>query len=672
MKTAHPIYASVWLPVPKRQLFTYLVPTDWKPLQPGELVKVPFGKRSIIGMIEGLSDSVSPEIKNLKSLDQRVASEFQLASPLLKLFRWVYHHYFASPGEILRSFFPPTLLKGEIKKSKRAQSMAPAVGLASVKNFSLIPSQQAAFERIKEGLGSFRAFLLQGITGSGKTEVYLKLCEELLPLGKSALVLVPEISLTPQIMARFHSRFGDSVGTYHSSMTEGQRMKTWWEVHEGKIRVLIGTRSSVFLPMKDLGLIIVDEEHDASYKQEERFRYQGRDVAVVRAKEEGVPIVLGSATPSMESLENVHKAKYVHLLLPERPLKTKLPQIHLIDLKEHFADPQTMLSPPLFKKLGEVLAKGEQALLFLNRRGFAPLVLCRDCGEVSKCPNCEISLTFHRHPKGMMCHYCDYAATPLDTCPKCQGDRVDPVGIGTERLEENLALRFPQARIARLDRDVITSRRRTEEVLTKFAQGETNLLIGTQMIAKGHDFKRVTLVGILLADHTLNLPDFRAAERAFQLLTQVSGRAGRHDLSGEVFLQTYRPEHYAILAAMTQKPEEFFLAERRFREETGYPPFARIILLKFLGLQSNQVKNACQQVADQIKSFFQNHSAIRLDGPTQPIFEKLQGKYRWQIMLRSSKFEWMRRGLAQLLPQCETELPAGVKLQIDVDPVGIF
>jgi primosomal protein N' (replication factor Y) len=623
-------------------------------------------------MIEAIFDTLPTPIKNLKPLAELVTNEVKLTPPLLKLFRWVYHHYFASPGEVLRSFFPAPLLQGKSGKGKRAKIPPPISHFSAKKKLALIPSQQEAFEKVKSGAGTFKPYLLQGITGSGKTEIYIKLCEALLPVGKSVLVLVPEISLTPQTMARFHSHFGDWVGTYHSSMTEGQRLKTWWDIYDGRIRVLVGTRSSVFLPMKDLGLIIVDEEHDPSYKQEERFRYQGRDVAVVRAKGEGIPVLLGSATPSMESLENVQKGKYLSLLLPERPLNTQLPQIHLIDLKKQPADPATMLSLPLSNQLNEVLSRGEQALLFLNRRGFAPLILCRDCGEVSRCPNCEISLTFHCRPKGMICHYCDYSTKPLDTCPKCQGDRVEPVGTGTERLEENLATQFPNARIARLDRDVITSRRKTEEVLTDFAQGKTNLLIGTQMIAKGHDFKRVTLVGILLADHTLNLPDFRAAERAFQLLTQVSGRAGRHDLSGEVYLQTYRPEHYAILAAITQKPEEFFIPERKFREETGYPPFARIVLLKFLGLKPDQVQAGCRQVANRIQQFFKNHPALRIDGPSQPIFEKLKGKYRWQIMLRSHKYEWMRRGLAQIIPECENNLPAGVKLQIDVDPVGMF
>ncbi|MFO1462993.1 MAG: primosomal protein N' [bacterium] len=672
MKKTLPSLVSVWLPVPRRRAFTYAVPQDWPRLEPGRLVVAPLGRRRAVGMVAGPATEAPAGIAELKELAELLPEELALPPALLRVFQWAMGHYLTPPGEVLRTFLPAALFKPGAAKGERARQRALPEGFAEAPPVELNEAQGAAIAEILGQADRFGAFLLHGITGSGKTEVYLRLCEELLRRGRSALVLVPEIALTPQTVGRFAARFGDLVGAYHSGMTEAQRLQTWWGAREGRLRVVVGTRSALCLPLRELGLLVVDEEHDASYKQEERFRYHARDLAVLRARQEGIPVVLGSATPSVESLENAAKEKYRLLKLPARATAGSLPKIHLVDLKVRPADPETLLSPPLAAALDEVLARGEQALLFLNRRGYAPCLLCRGCGEAPRCPNCEIALTFHKRPAAMVCHYCEFHAAPPECCPRCGGIELSPMGAGTERLEEALQRRYPSLRLARLDRDTAQSRQRTEEILSRFAAGELDLLLGTQLVAKGHDFKRLTLVGILLADATLHQPDFRSAERLFQLVTQVAGRAGRHDLPGEVFLQTFRPEHYAIAAAMAQDPEAFFRQERQFREQVGYPPFQRIVLLKLSGTQAKRVEAGCGELAESLTTLFRRHPEIKILGPAPATLEKLRGRYRWQVMLRTPKFEAMRRVLEEKLPYFETQLPAGVALHVDVDPIGVF
>jgi primosomal protein N' (replication factor Y) len=341
-------------------------------------------------------------------------------------------------------------------------------------------------------------------------------------------------------------------------------------------------------------------------------------------------------------------------------------------LRKNPVDPETLLTETLAQRLTETLQRGEQALFFLNRRGYAPFLLCRDCGEVPRCPNCEISLTYHKRPLALVCHYCEYRTAPPECCVKCRSVEIRTMGAGTEKLEEAMQRRFPGMRIARLDRDVAASRRRTEDILGRFAAGEIDVLVGTQLVAKGHDFRRLSLVGILLADTTLNQPDFRAAERLFQLVTQVAGRAGRHDFPGEVYLQTFRPDHAAILAALAQDVERFHAQERCFREEAGYPPFQRIILLKLQGTQAPRVEQACRRLAEDLGVLFARHPEVKVLGPAKATLEKLRGRFRWQVLLRSRKFEAMRQVLATKLAYFEENLPAGVQLHVDVDPIGMF
>jgi primosomal protein N' (replication factor Y) (superfamily II helicase) len=673
MSQQRPSLVSVWLPVPKRQSFTYKIPEDWQsPPRPGQLVWVPFGRRKLAGMVDSLDAQIPSHVKELRPLLDIFPEEFTIGPTLFKLLRWAVEHYLAPPGEVLRSFFPNTIFKGKMDKGEGARHRDHVQFFSDVESHHLSENQNKAVKLMTTHLGTFHPTLLQGVTGSGKTEVYLRLCEQVLSRGEGVLVMVPEIALTPQTVGRFVSRFGERVASYHSAMTEVQRHHTWWAVKEGRKKIVIGTRSAVCLPVQKLGMIVVDEEHDSSYKQEERFRYQGRDLAVVRAKLEEVPIILGSATPSMESLENVHRKKYHFLGLPDRATIGTLPKIRLIDLKMHPPHPETFLSEPLSECLKKCIERGEQALLFLNRRGFAPFILCQDCGEVAKCPNCEISLTYHRRPLALKCHYCDFYIPPWEKCLKCAGLNLEAIGMGTEKIEEQLQRQFPKMRLRRLDRDVAQSRNKTEEILSQFGKGEIDVLIGTQLVTKGHDFKRLTLVGILLADVTLNLPDFRAAEKMFQVITQVAGRAGRHELPGEVYLQTFRPEHYAITSALSQDPEKFFVHERGFREELGYPPFSRLVLLRLTGTQTSKVETACHSLAEDLRILFRQFSEVEILGPAKATLEKLRGKYRWQVILRTPKYEKMRRVLGEKLPQLEAALPSGVQLIIDVDPVGVF
>lgn len=667
------IYAHLWLPVPKWQTFTYRIPQDWEDVPaPGSLVLAPLGRRKTVGMVAELTQDPPEGLGGLKDLIEPLPEECTFEPKLLELLRWAKGHYLTPPGEVLRTFLPSALLKGKMGKGQRAQNVEGLTEFHQAAPPQLTEEQMVAVARVTAQWGKFFPCLLQGVTGSGKTEVYLKLCEEVLRQKGSALILVPEIALTPQILGRFSGRFSSQVAAYHSGMTEGQRLKVWWGAKAGKIPIVVGTRSAVALPLKDLALLVVDEEHDPSYKQEERFRYHGRDLAVVRAKLQGIPILLGSATPSVETQENVHQGKYHRLTLHARATQSPLPQIHLIDIKENPLHPETLLSDPLQEALRQTLERGEQALFFLNRRGYAPFILCQDCGGVFRCPNCEISLTYHRRPPLLRCHYCEYQQEVPEICPTCEGRELRPIGAGTERLEEGFVQTFPGIRLGRLDRDIVASRRRTEELLSKFSRGELDVLIGTQLVTKGHDFRNLTLVGILLADLTLNVPEFRAAERGFQIVTQVAGRAGRHDLPGQVYLQTFRPDHYAIQAALKQNSEEFFVQERSFRKGAGYPPFRRVILFRFLGSQDARVREGSHRAGDFLKTLFRRFKNVQVLGPTKSTLEKLRGQYRYQVLLKSEGFEAMRRVLEERIPRLENQMPSGVRMGIDVDPLGVF
>ena len=479
--------------------------------------------------------------------------------------------------------------------------------------------------------GGFTAGLLYGVTGSGKTEVYLGAVEAALARNKTALILVPEIALTLWCGRLFRARFGAGVAVLHSALPDVERAREWWRVRRGEARVVVGTRSAVFAPLENLGLIVVDEEQEASYKQEETPRYHGRDVAVVRAKLEGAVALLGSATPSLESFQNARSGKYQLLQLDSRVENRPMAPVEIVDLREDFKS--THKVGPLSAKLSDAIAarlsEGTQSLILINRRGYSWFVICRSCGAGVQCENCSISLTFHKQRNRLECHYCGFSRRVPDTCPKCNSEHVYFFGAGSEQLEEKLREKFPGAKVARLDRDSVRTKQAYQQVLVDFATGKIDILVGTQMVAKGHDFQRVTLVGVISADSQLSLPDFRAAERTFQLLTQVAGRAGRGDLPGEVLVETYYPEHYAIQLAARQDYITFFEKELQFRRLLHYPPFTALASIL---VRDTKIENAIRW-SRQLSAFLapQESRGVKVLGPAAAPLARLKREYRFQF-----------------------------------------
>ncbi len=517
---------------------------------------------------------------------------------------------------------------------------------------------------------AFTPFLLHGVTGSGKTEVYLRVIAEALTAGKTALVLVPEISLTPQLAARFRARFGDLVAILHSGMSEQARLGEWSRLRRGDARIAVGARSAVFAPLADLGVIVVDEEHDGSFKQEEGVRYHARDVAIVRAQRTGSVCVLGSATPSLESAAHAERAQYRKLTLTVRPTARPMPAVEIIDLRTYLPDGEAFLSAPLRTALSETLAAGDQTILFLNRRGFATFVLCRGCGHAFRCPDCSVSLTYHRHSDRMSCHYCGFGARVPDICPSCKSaGTIERKGLGTEKVADAIAEAFPAARVARLDRDVAAGPK-IEAVLARVARREVDVLVGTQMVTKGHDFPGVTLVGVLCADTGLNLPDFRASERTFQLLAQVAGRAGRGERPGRVMIQTYRPGAPAVVSAARHDYESFFQAESAEREELGYPPHGRLIAVRIDGKHEHEVAGTAHKLAQLAEAMARRSDVggnVEIRGPVPAPLERLRGRTRWQIWLRSADRQALRRVARSVLA---AEITGTVRVGLDVDPIS--
>ena len=564
------------------------------------------------------------------------------------------------------------LAKAGIVKLWKATVEEP-VSPAPVSKPVLNAEQYAALGSISDSMrsGQFHAFLLHGVTGSGKTEVYLHAIELALAEGKSALMLVPEIGLTPAVAALFYARFGEQVAILHSAFSDVERAEQWRRIRAGRSRVVVGTRSGVFAPVENLGLVVVDEEHDSSYKQEETPRYHGRDVAVVRAERAGATVVLGSATPCLESRYNAERGKYTLIQLKERIEKRPLPEVELIDMRLEFAETrkQSLFSRRLLDSIGVRVAAGEQVMVLLNRRGFSTFVACRSCGERIECRNCSVTLTYHRREQRLLCHYCDYAEPVPKVCPKCGGEYIYFLGSGSEKVEEHLHEAFPRARIARLDRDTVRGKRQYEAILNGFRERHFDILVGTQMIAKGHDIPNVTLVGVVSADQGLGLPDFRAAERTFQLLTQVAGRAGRGELPGLVLIQTLEPEHYAIRFARTHDYQGFYEKELNFRRLMHYPPFAALANIL---VRSEKLEEALR-LSGGLGEFLKDPpKTVRVLGPAAAAMVKLKSEYRYQFLLKSSS----RRDLAQLLKGArhfaeEHKWPA-TALVIDVDPLSLM
>jgi primosomal protein N' (replication factor Y) len=546
---------------------------------------------------------------------------------------------------------------------------------------NLTSEQREVVDEIRSFLDqdAFHSFLLHGITSSGKTEVYLRVIEQALKAGKDALVLVPEIALTPQTLQRFSSRFGTRVAVLHSRLTERERLDFWWKIRRGQARIAIGARSAVFAPFQNLGVIVVDEEHDPSYKQQDRVRYNARDLALVRGQRERAVVILGSATPSLESYYNVQRDKSTLLELTERIQARPLPEIHPIDMRypAPYRAARSSLSLPLQQALVENWERGKKSLIFLNRRGYAHTLVCRDCGHLVRCPHCSVSLTLHRARKRLCCHYCEYQALVPSECPSCAGLDVQPVGKGTERIEEDMRALLPQARIGRMDRDTTRKRGAHERILRQFRGEDLDILIGTQMIAKGHDIPEITLVGVILADVSLDLPDFRASERTLQLLMQVAGRAGRGEWPGQVLIQSYHPDHYCIESVCRHDYKKFYEQEIAYREELDYPPFCRMVNLRLTGKSEEATQKAARRMGE-VARLIQNEQAsgykgIEILGPSLAPLARLRDRFRYHCFLKGKTPRTVLSFTREILARRKHFLPSSrVQLEVDVDPVQVL
>ena len=553
-------------------------------------------------------------------------------------------------------------------------------GLQSTRPAALTPEQEIAVTLLEAELvkGGFAPYLLHGVTGSGKTEVYLRVVERALELGKGALVLVPEIALTPQLVGRFRSRFGQGVALMHSGLKESERLRHWQALRRGEVKIAVGVRSAIFAPLHNLGVVVVDEEHDPSFKQEDKLRYQARDLAVVRAQQSKALVILGSATPSLETLYNVQQERYRVIELNHRVDDRPMPTVSMVDLRlERPRTPDTrgteqpVLSPPLREAIGEVLDRGQQVILFLNRRGHATFLVCEVCGQSLKCEDCDVCLTYHLSSRQLLCHYCGRTQPLPNACPACSGPLLQ-LGIGTERVQAEVVETFPHARVARLDRDAATSAEALTEMLASFARRELDVLVGTQMVAKGHDFPGVTLVCVVLADTSLALPDFRASERTFHLLTQVAGRAGRGVDAGRVLVQTYNPDAEPVARVLHHDFAGFSKEELRRRKALAWPPYARMAVLRIEGSQPHTTATAAKRLADAMEKKMPPAShGVRLLGPAPAPISRIKGMTRWQLVVKGPTHASIAGPLAAAEREL-AELPSSVKVVIDVDPAALM
>ncbi len=545
--------------------------------------------------------------------------------------------------------------------------------LPEATNFELTAIQQAAFDEIKTAIDaeSYKAFLLHGVTGSGKTEIYIRAMHTALSQDKSSLMLVPEIALTPVFSRRLRVHFGDAVAIFHSSLSVGERFDEWTRLKQGLARIVIGTRSAVFAPVKNLGVVIVDEEHEASYRQQEAPYYSGREAAIMRAHKENAVVILGSATPSLETFRNAETAKYRYLSLPDRIMSRPMAQAELVDMRGVLmtGGRSEVFSDELLNAIDETHRRGEQTIILLNRRGYSSFVICRACGERVQCPNCDVTLTFHKQQRTLICHYCDFRGRVPDACPSCKSPYLFFLGEGTEQIEDILSKKFPTLRIARLDRDATRAKGFFEITLSRFSDGEIDLLVGTQMIAKGHDYPNVTLVGVVSTDTALALPDFRAAERTFQLITQVAGRAGRGDKRGRVLIQTFMPEHYALRHAANQDYKSFYREEINYRRNLKYPPFVALAALLIHHQDLTRVQTSAYGLRDALDKH--NHERrCRILGPAPAPLARLRNEHRMQLLIKGTS----RTHIRTLLDMALADSPGIIwrDINIEIDPVNLM
>lgn len=640
----------------------------------GRRARVTLKNRPVVGVIIG----ESTQARTAKPIEALLDETPIVTAEQIALCRFVADYYMAPLGEVLRLCLPPDTprtMKRE-KLTKRRAKKPKHENRPNSKAIELNLEQAAALEQICSG--NAKAFLLEGVTGSGKTEVYIHAAKQALSQNKSVLVIVPEIGLTPQLKERFEAQLQEPIVMMHSGLKPTERHDAITGLLSKEVRILLGARSALFAPLPNLGLIVVDEEHDPSFKQDDTPRYHARDVALWRAHHEKALIILGSATPSLESRLNAKLGKLTHLqLLHRASLNSVLPSIEIIDLKskkdwsESEGQSLCILSWQLKKAMTEALERQEQVLLFLNRRGYSSLALCDSCGNLAQCPNCSVSLTLHQKTNLLRCHQCDYASKPLVHCQKCGEGPVLNLGLGTERVQKEVELAFPDIPVARLDRDSAGSAKQINQILADMHSGKTQILIGTQMTAKGHDFSNLSLVGVILADLGLSMPDFRSPERTFQLLTQVAGRAGRRENPGRVLIQTFNPKHPVFLSLQKHDVEGFAEIDAKFRQEAKQPPYVRAVLIR---IESPEEKLA-QQESEKVRQFLQeeiNKQGLQgqcsLLGPAPAPIEKLRNNWRWQLYLRTSNTQ-TRGQILKSLPSLNLKK---ARLIIDIDPVQML
>lgn len=726
MTAGNPPVLRVALPAPLRRLFDYLPPADTTPdrLMRGQRVRVPFGRRRLPGVVIEVAGASALPAHRLRRAHALLDESPLLPEEALGLIEWAWRYYQHPPGEAVAAALPGPLRRGQpagsllptrLALTDAGRSLAPgeparaprqrevlaalAPGPATPAELDercpgwrnarralldkgwieqragepapriaepepgpvLNRAQQAAVETIRES-ESFRAFLLDGVAGSGKTEVYLQAIAPVIAAGRQALVVVPEIGLTPQLLRRFEQRLGVRVAVLHSGLAEGERARAWLDARDGRAVVVLGTRSAIFTPLAAPGLIVVDEEHDASLKQHEGFRYSARDLAVVRAQRLDVPVVLGSATPSLETLHNARSGRYGHLRLPARAGTARPPTVSLLDIRERPLDEG--LSDHLLGVMGEHLDRDEQVLVFLNRRGFAPVVLCHDCGWHARCERCDAHLTLHLGRNRLVCHHCGGVRPVPKACPECSGEPVR-YGAGTERIEQALQRRFPDERVLRIDRDTTRRRGSFERLMSEAGEGRARLLVGTQMLAKGHHLPNVTLVAVVNVDQALFGADFRATERIAQLVIQVAGRAGRADKPGRVLIQTHHPEHPLLNTLITSGYPGFADAALAERSALGLPPHGFLALLR----AEAPSPEAAQAFLEAARSSAGTGPGVHLMGPVPAPMERRQGRHRFQLLATATRRDALHRFLTPWLEHLET-LPEGRKARwsIDVDP----
>lgn len=655
------------LPTPLCRFFDYFPPQsfDLKALIPGIRVRVPFQSRILVGILIEIVKESSVPLQKIKHALELLDKEPIFSKEVYQLCQWAANYYHYSFGEILASALPTLLRKG--KPAKANESHLPVINVMDPQ-LDLNTAQQQAVQEIIAQKNKFCAFLLDGVTGSGKTEVYLRTIFEVLKEDKQILVLVPEISLTPQTIERFRARFPVSIVALHSGLSEQERLKGWLSARCGVAKIVIGTRSAIFTPFAKLGLIIVDEEHDTSFKQQDRFRYHARDLAIMRASINQIPIVLGSATPSLESLLNVKRNRYTYLSLPERAGIAKLPQYQILDLRH--VPCQEGLSEPLLKNMQVHIQQGNQVMLFLNKRGFAPVLYCTQCHFIVGCERCATRMVYHRKPPRLQCHHCDAHREIPVCCAECGAPSLQPVGLGTQRIEQTLEKLFPEVPIIRMDRDSTKRKGSMQDLLQQINTQQKAILLGTQMLAKGHHFPHVTLVGIIDADSGLFSADFRAMEQMGQLLLQVAGRAGRAEKPGTVMIQTQNPDHPLLKILINHGYLSFAQLLLKEREQAFLPPYSYFAILRAEAHKEQNAHRFLTLVKEQCDSV--NHTSVMMLGPVPPLLAKRKGMYCQHLLIKANQRRILQNFLKTIIQKIE-KLPESLPVRwvLDVDPVEV-